>query len=83
VRFRDLFERLPRERAASGAAALHQVLALARQIRMATKPRSELARLGLAGWIVAAESMTCWLLPEEPYFLRAVGDFQSFLDSIQ
>ena len=33
VRFRDLFERLPNERAADGDAALQQVLALARQMR--------------------------------------------------
>ena len=33
VRFRDLFERLPKDQAADGDAALQQVLALARQVR--------------------------------------------------
>ena len=36
-----------------------------------------------AGTPALPGSMTRGLLPEEPYFLRAVGDFQSFLDGIQ
>ncbi|MFO1432110.1 MAG: hypothetical protein U1F76_18530 [Candidatus Competibacteraceae bacterium] len=55
VRFRELFERLPKDRAATGDEALQQVLTLARQVQPVqpvqpqARPRSGLGRLG--GWL--------------------------------